>query len=196
MKLIVGLGNPGIEYVDTRHNVGFAVVDLIAGTRRVRVNQWKYESLLGVCRLAGEEVVLLKPQTFMNLSGRAVYQAVKALGVNLADLLIIHDDLDLPPGRLRLRLHGSPGGHNGMKSILSCLGTDQFARLRLGIGRPEPGTDAADYVLRRFAKEEQTLIDRAVARAGDAVYCLTTEGMAAAMGIYNRPEAAEAEPKE
>lgn len=196
MKIIVGLGNPGPEYQNTRHNVGFAVVDQLARAGRIRLNQRQYDSLLGFGRLAGEEVALLKPQTFMNLSGRAVYRAIHGLPVPTEDLLIIHDDLDLPLGRLRIRRQGSPGGHNGMKSIIACLGTEQFTRLRIGIGRPGEGAVAADYVLGDFTPEELPEVDRAVARAAEAVFSLVVNGVAVAMGKYNRMDDEEAKQKE
>lgn len=188
MKLIVGLGNPGLDYLNTRHNAGFAVVDLLANRLKIKVDEWRYESFLGRGRIAGEAVVLQKPQTYMNLSGRAVRQALQGLGAGSGDLLVIHDDLDLPLGRLRMRLRGGPGGHNGIKSIISALETEEFTRLRFGIGRPPAGGTAADYVLEEFSPAEQELFDLITDKAGEAVRVVLTEGVAAAMNRFNRAD--------
>ncbi|MGI5839250.1 MAG: aminoacyl-tRNA hydrolase [bacterium] len=193
MKIITGLGNPGLAYVNTRHNAGFAVVDLLANTYGIKVDEWKYESFLGRGRIAREPVVLLKPQTYMNLSGRAVRQVLQGLGAGPDELLVIHDDLDLPFGRLRLRLRGGPGGHNGIKSIISALETEEFARLRFGIGRPPAGGDPADYVLEEFTAAERELFDLATDKAGAAVCAVLAEGVTAAMNRFNRADKPAAE---
>jgi len=188
MKIIVGLGNPGLGYLNTRHNAGFAVVDLLANAYKIKVNEWKYEAYLGRGHVAGEAVILVKPQTYMNLSGRAVRQALRGLGAGPSDLLVVHDDLDLPLGRLRLRLQGGPGGHNGIKSIISALEAEDFARLRFGIGRPPAGVDAAGYVLEEFSPAEQDLFDQATDKAVDAIRSILTEGLTAAMNRFNRAD--------
>ena len=185
MKIVVGLGNPGNQYRETRHNIGFQVVDELA--RRWNAGAWKkrYEAEVSEHRAIGP-VLLVKPQTYMNLSGTAVREAAKFYKTPAAEIVVVHDDLDLPAGRLRIRDRGGSGGHRGIESILTQLGSDEFVRVRFGVGRPPAGWDSADYVLGRFASEEQDLIREAVTKAADAIEMILKEGAAPAMNRYNR----------
>ncbi|MFS8639461.1 MAG: aminoacyl-tRNA hydrolase [Symbiobacteriaceae bacterium] len=185
--LIVGLGNPGPQYDQTRHNVGFMVVDALA--RRIRVADWRrgFASLWLEADWRGERLTLLKPQTYMNRSGEAVAQAVRALRMQPGQLLVIYDDLDLPLGHLRLRPRGGSGGHRGMLSVIEHLGTEDFPRLRIGIGRPPAGVDPADYVLAPFADAERSVVERAVQRAVEACLAVVAAGLQLAMSRYNGP---------
>lgn len=168
-KLIVGLGNPGKEYAKTRHNVGFWCVERVCDKYALQGEKSKWHSLVTEGLIGKEKVYLLRPQTYMNLSGQAVQAAVQFLQLEAPrDVIVVYDDLDLPAGSLRLREKGSAGGHNGIKSIISHLGTDGFARIRIGIGRPPFDVTVTDYVLSGFAKSERPLIDEAVNRAADA----------------------------
>lgn len=186
-RIIVGLGNPGPEYEGTRHNVGFAVVDALA--RRLRTAGWRrgFASLWAEGSWRGQPVALLKPQTYMNASGEAVQQACRAWRVPPAEVLVVYDDLDLPPGHLRLRPRGSAGGHRGVASIIAALGGEDFPRLRIGIGRPPAGVDAAEYVLAPFDPAEQPLMEAAVQRAAEAVLAVLATGLQLAMSRYNGP---------
>ncbi len=186
MKLIVGLGNPGREYADTRHNVGFWAVDLLAERHGLRFNQKRARSQVASGELLGARMTLAKPMTYMNLSGEAVRQLLQELGVRPEELLVIYDDVDLPLGKLRLRRSGSPGTHNGMRNIVLCLGTESFPRLRIGIGQPPEGVDVSDYVLSPFPRDQLEQAHESVARAADAVECLLEHGWTRAMTEYNR----------
>ena len=185
MKIVVGLGNPGNQYKDTRHNIGFLVVDELA--RRWNTPSWKrrYDAEVSEHRAIGP-VLLVKPQTFMNLSGNSVREAAKFYKTPSTDIVVIHDDLDLPAGRLRIRERGGSGGHRGIESMLSQLGADDFVRVRFGVGRPPEGWESADYVLGRFAPNEQALIKEAIDKAADAVEAILKEGTAPAMNRFNR----------
>lgn len=185
MKLIVGLGNPGTLYARTRHNVGFRVIDRLGDQWGVSVNRRKWDALIGEGRIRGEKVVLLKPQTYMNRSGMAVRPVVDYFQLDVDDLVVVYDDLDLPPGQIRLRLKGSAGGHNGMKSVIQHLGTEQFKRVRIGIGRPEPPQAVTDYVLEPFTRDEEKIVDEALDRAVDAIRCWTESTFLEAMNRYN-----------
>ncbi|HEX7088447.1 MAG TPA: aminoacyl-tRNA hydrolase [Vicinamibacterales bacterium] len=181
---MVGLGNPGPEYAGTRHNVGFRVIDLLAERAGVRCDRELLGALVG--RTYGAVPLLLaKPLTFMNLSGRAVQALAHYHKVPLGDLLIVTDDAALPLGRLRARPGGSSGGHNGLKSVAQQLGTDAFPRLRIGIGRGDGRRDLADHVLSRFEPAEQAEVDAAIARAADAVEVFAADGIAAVMNRFN-----------
>lgn len=158
MKLFVGLGNPGKKYEGTRHNIGFAVIDKLSERLNIPLNMLKHKGQLGVGHVDGEKVFLLKPLTYMNLSGESVRSVVDYYHIDTADIVVIYDDLDLPVGRIRLRQKGSAGGHNGMKSIIHHLGTQEFNRIRVGINRPSDGTAVVDYVLSPFTKEEQEIL--------------------------------------
>lgn len=183
--LIVGLGNPGREYARSRHNVGFLIVDAVARKASLRFSHRWSQAQVAVGRVADREVALAKPQTYMNLSGDSVRGLLRQLRLDPAALVVVYDDLDLPVGRLRFRERGSSGGHRGVQSILERLGTDELARLRVGIGRPDP-RDAADYVLSEFTPEERPVVEEAVERAVSALETYLTEGLAVAMNRYNR----------
>lgn len=183
--VIVGLGNPGPEYANTRHNAGFWCVDRLADLHRIRLTTKHQTCLLGEGEIEGKAVVLAKPRTFVNLSGEAARYLLARFGAKPDKLLVIYDDMDLPIGKMRLRPNGSPAGHNGMKSITATLGTEAFPRLRIGIGRPSEGGGNIGHVLGRLSPEEQKLADEAVERATQAVACLLAEGIATAMNKYN-----------
>lgn len=185
-KLIVGLGNPGARYAHTRHNVGFMVVDAVAEQHGLQLTKRGFHSFWGDGRLDGHKVVLLKPQTFMNLSGQAVAAALRYYRAPAADLLVVYDDLDLPTGRLRLRAAGGAGGHKGMRSVIEHLGHETFARVRIGIDRPPPGWAVPDWVLAPFTADEQPLVRQAVDAAAAAVALFVAEGIEAAMNRFNK----------
>lgn len=186
MKLIVGLGNPGRQYSQTRHNLGFMVVDRLAARWSIAAAPGKGLYEFGRGPAAGHTVGLLKPLTFMNRSGEAVLEVVQFYKVDLADLLVVYDDLDLPVGYVRVRARGSAGGHKGLGDIIRRLGSDQIARVRIGIGRPVHG-DSVSYVLSRFLPEEEPLVAAALDRAADAAACWLADGPEVAMNRYNRP---------
>lgn len=183
MKLIVGLGNPGARYAASRHNMGFQVLDSLAARHGLEREQKRFDAWLGSLRWPGEKVLLAKPQTYMNLSGRAVQQIVHWHKLNLEEIIVVYDDLDLPPGRVRLRARGSAGGHKGMLSIIECLGSQDFARVRIGIGRPEHET--IDWVLGGVSAEEQKIYNQSLDRAAEALECWVRKGIVAAMNEYN-----------
>ncbi len=193
MKLIVGLGNPGFLYSRNRHNVGFMCVRHLTRTYGIRFDRQQGHARTGIGNIAGNRVVLARPQTYMNASGESVSALVRRLNITPADLIIIHDDLDLPTGKIRLRLGGGSSGHKGIDSIIARLGTKDFYRVRVGIGRPEiiDGTDAEkeeaviDYVLSDFTREEKRIIDKIMPDVGQAIACLLTEGLSAAMNKFN-----------
>jgi PTH1 family peptidyl-tRNA hydrolase len=189
-QLIVGLGNPGLQYQNTRHNAGFLVVDLLAARHGVR---WREERQAAVGRWG--DVTLLKPLTFMNLSGSAIQAYTTKLGVPPAELLVVHDDLDLPLGRLRLRVGGSAGGQRGVQDTIARLGSN-FVRLKVGISRPPAGWKVENWVLSRFREEEKALLDEVITHAADAVEVLLADGLETAMGRFNgldlRPQAVDA----
>jgi PTH1 family peptidyl-tRNA hydrolase len=186
MKLIVGLGNPGREYSETRHNVGFMTIDELA--KRWEIVSWRsrHEALIGEYRIGDEQLILVKPQTFMNLSGNAVGALARWYKVKIEDIIVIHDDMDLPTGRLRLRTKGSSGGHRGIESLLMQLGQEEFARVRIGIGRPPQGWQVVDYVLAKFNAEESPLIEAVIKKAADAVEGIVKHGLNKAMNTFNR----------
>jgi len=188
--LIVGLGNPGVEYALTRHNVGFWVVDELASRCKAKAREFKCESYLMRATWHGAEVILAKPQTYMNRSGIAVAALLNFFPLERENLLVIYDDLDLPLGKIRLRPRGGSGGHKGMASIIAMLSSEEIPRLRLGIGRPESSpsgsTDEASYVLGPFSPEEEKIILQAVLTAADAVEVFIARGLQEAMTIYNR----------
>lgn len=183
--LIVGLGNPGREYRDTRHNIGFMLLDRLAVKLDARFSRLQSQALVAPCVYAGRRIILAKPQTFMNLSGRAVKGLVRFYKLPLEALLVAYDDLDLPPGTLRLRPDGRSAGHRGMESIIEHLGTDSFPRLRLGIGRPPGRMEAREYVLQNFTDEEMRLVSETLNRAVEAVLTWVTDGLEAAMNRFN-----------
>ena len=187
MKLIVGLGNPGREYAATRHNIGFMVADRLARELGVAVEKKMFKALVGQGRINGEKVALAKPQTYMNLSGEAVGALLNWHKLAAGDLIVIYDDLDLPPGKLRIRPEGGPGGHKGMQSIIQALGTENFTRVRVGIGRPAiPGFESVDYVLGRLEGDDAKVVGEALDLAAEAVLCVVRDGVERAMNLYNR----------
>ncbi len=187
MRLIVGLGNPGPEYEWSRHNLGFMLIDRLASETETAVKRRECRSLVGSAQLEGERVRLVKPQTFMNLSGEAVgcLVAKHRLKEVARQLLVISDDLALPFGTIRLRARGSAGGHNGLKSIIAALGTDQFMRLRVGIQPDHPVSDARAFVLDRFARGQRRDLGRVLELASEAVRCFLRDGIGKAMSLYN-----------
>jgi len=186
MWLIVGLGNPGYEYAWTPHNLGFLVVDLLAERARIRVERPESKSYVGLGRFGEESVALAKPQTYMNLSGLAVGELAERYQVPAGRVVIVVDEVALPWGSLRVRERGSAGGHNGLKSVIGALGSDEFVRVRLGIQPDHPVGDLAAYVLHRMAKREREAAVELVGRAADAVECVVTEGVRRAMNQFNR----------
>lgn len=190
MRLVVGLGNPGPRYVGTRHNVGFMVVDALAQRWKTDASTYdkRFEGQIGEAQRGDERVFLLKPLTFMNLSGRSVAAFVRFYKLPLADLLVTFDDLDLPVGRIRVRAGGSAGGQKGMADIIRQLGTEEIARVRVGIGRVHPSA-TVEYVLSRFDGQEREEAESAVQSAADAVQCWIAGGVTTAMNQFNRKDA-------
>ena len=188
MKLIVGLGNPGRNYAATRHNVGFEVVDALAGRFRIAWESAPRGIEALTARDTARGTLLAKPLTFMNLSGPAVVALAQFYKIELADLFAVVDDVNLELGRLRARAAGSAGGHNGLKSIIGALGSDAFARMRIGVGGGEPRRDLSGHVLGRFAPGERTIIAEAVSRSADAAELFVAEGIAPVMNRFNRKE--------
>ncbi len=187
MRLIVGLGNPGREYASTRHNAGFMVIDRLAREIGVVVGKRMFKTLLGLGRINGKSVMLAKPQTYMNLSGGAVGALMNWHKITPTDLIVIYDDLDLPPGKLRIRPDGSSGGHKGMQSVIQALGTENFCRIRVGIGRSkDPNFESVDYVLSRLDGDDVELMGEAVELAAEAALCVVRDGVERAMNLYNR----------
>lgn len=182
--LIVGLGNPGPEYRGTRHNVGFELIDRLADQARVKLDQRKHQSQYGLAQIAETQVLLVKPMTFMNRSGQAVAALKSAYGIPLARILIVADEMDLPVGRVRLKASGGPAGHNGHRSIIQSLGSTEYPRLRIGVGRAEPG-QTVDHVLGGFTPSERAEINEALARSERAVEALLRDGIETAMGQSN-----------
>lgn len=188
MKLIVGLGNPGPKYEGTRHNIGFMVVRKLADEAGIALKRQGHQGIYGVGRCGKEEATLLLPQTFMNLSGASVCSAHRSLGIAPGDLIIVHDDIDLPFGRLRIRRNGGHGGHNGLRSITANLGTGDFYRIKVGVGRPVADGDVADHVLSGFSSLEKKQLDTVISAACDVVVTLIDHGEARAMNDFNNRE--------
>lgn len=184
--LVVFLGNPGTKYEMTRHNAGFMAGDAMAKAQGAAINRSRFKALTGTCDIGGETVMLMKPQTFMNLSGEAVAQAVSFYKLAPDHVIVVSDEAALPIGKLRIRTKGSAGGHNGLKNIIALLGTDQFPRIRIGVGAaPHPDYDMADWVLSSFKGKDAEDILAAAARAAEAVECYITKGADRAMNLYN-----------
>lgn len=186
MYLIAGLGNPGTKYEMTRHNIGFHTIDYIADELGVKVKKLKYKALYGECEINGEKVLLVKPQTFMNLSGESIVEFVKFFKIPVENVIIISDDIALDTGRIRVRGKGSAGGHNGLKSIIYMLNSDEFCRVRIGVGAPEhKDYELADFVLGKFAKDEIPVLEDAIIKAYKAVKEIIARGYESAMNKYN-----------
>lgn len=184
--IVVGLGNPGPKYDWTRHNVGFLVIDELADRANIPVQRVKYKALTNTTKLGGKSVLLMKPVTYMNLSGEAVGQAARFYKVPPERVLVISDDVSLPQGKLRIRRSGSAGGHNGLKNIIAHLGTDQFPRVKVGVGnKPRPDSDMAAWVLGKFTGPDREAMEAAVKKASDAVACLIEQGADKAMAQFN-----------
>ncbi|MGI6404984.1 MAG: aminoacyl-tRNA hydrolase [Syntrophaceticus sp.] len=183
-KIIVGLGNPGLRYVRTLHNAGFLTVDRIAG-EDVKWKKWRNLASICIIEVEGVRVFLVKPSTYMNLSGKAVQPLLRQMGLLPQDLLVIHDDMDLPAGKIRLRPGGGSGGHKGIQSIIDHIQSRNFARLRIGVERPPIGVDPAEYVLQSIPYEKRPLFDDLWKRAGDAARCWAAQGIETAMNRYN-----------
>lgn len=185
MKLIAGLGNPGPQYANTRHNAGFMLLDRLAYELGAPIRRGAHQGLIGEAQIGGEKVILLKPLTYMNLSGQSVVPALRYYKLGPGDLIVVSDDLDLPLGKLRLRTSGSSGGQRGLQSIIQMLGTQDFARLKCGIGRPPQGVPAADYVLAPFDRNEQPVVAEMVQRGAELLRLAVTEGFEAAMQRFH-----------
>jgi len=183
--LIVGLGNPGIEYDNTRHNCGFMVLDYIAQNIGVAFTKMKFKGKIAEGKILGTKVILLKPLTYMNLSGESISQAMSWYKISLDRLIVTYDDIDLDVGSIRIRANGSAGSHNGMKSVLGNVESDSFARIRIGVGKNPPKMKLVDYVLGHFTKQEMQVIMPVVERGFDAIKCIIQDGIQKAMNIYN-----------
>ncbi len=193
MQLIIGLGNPGQGYANNRHNVGFICLNHFARTQGIRFDKKQGKAHIGTGEVDGNKIVVAKPQTYMNLSGQSVSRLVRKFSINPDDLLVIHDDLDLPCGKIRIRQGSSSGGHQGIESIITELGSQDFIRIRVGIGRPPTSggsteiseSDIIAHVLGNFTPDEKQVIHQVIPRVSEAVLCLLTEGLVAAMNRYN-----------
>ena len=193
MKLIVGLGNPGRSYINNRHNVGFMCLNHFAGTQGIRFDKKQSKARIGTGEVAGYRIVVAKPQTYMNLSGQSVSRLIRKFNISLNDLLVIHDDLDLPLGKIRIRHGSGSGGHKGIDSIITELGSQDFPRLRVGIGRPVTNEDSTEfseaeiiaYVLSDFTIDEKQALIKVIPGVSEAILCLLTEGLTATMNKHN-----------
>jgi len=185
LKLIVGLGNPGSEYEHTRHNIGFEVIDALSEANGLPLDKLKFNAQFGKGKIEGMDILLVKPLTYMNLSGEALSPIMNFYQVTIEDILVVYDDLDLPIGKIRLREKGSAGGHNGIKSIIQHLGSQDFKRIRVGIGRPSGREKVIDYVLKRFNKEDQPTVDSAVDQSRQACEEWLTTPFLKVMNAYN-----------
>lgn len=186
MKLIVGLGNPTREYQATRHNIGFDAITRMCDDYRIRLDSKEHKAVCGKGYIGGEKVILAQPQTYMNLSGESVREMADYYKLTNEDVIVICDDINLDVGQLRVRKKGSAGGHNGIKNIIAQLGTEEFMRIRVGVGAKPEKWDLADYVLGRFPKEEEPVIREALEKVSKACECIITDGIEAAMNLYNR----------
>ena len=184
--LIVGLGNPGGKYEKTRHNCGFRAIDIIAHTLNCKIDKGKFQGLYGAATFAGKKVYLLKPQTFMNLSGKSVLQMSSYFNIPPQRIIVLFDDISLPPGRLRIRNDGSAGGHNGIKSIISELGSQDFPRVKIGVGaKPNPEQDLADWVLSTFTSSEEKALQTSLQNGAKAALCIIEHGVYEAANRFN-----------
>lgn len=196
MYIIAGLGNPGKQYEGTRHNVGFNSLDILADRYNIDVSEKAHRAYIGKGVIEGNKVILVKPQTYMNLSGESIRSALDYYKIDLEDFIVIYDDISLEPGQLRIRKKGSAGGHNGVKNIIAHLGTQEFSRIRVGVGEKPPGMDLADYVLSRFSKGETEKMEQAYKDAAAAAVDMMTLGIDAAMNLHNSSVRKEKNKKE
>lgn len=185
MYFVIGLGNPGSQYDSTRHNIGFEVVERFGYDNGIKVNIKKHRAIIGQGVVCGEKVMLVKPQTYMNLSGECISELLSFYKEEINNLIIIYDDTSLDIGKLRIRIKGSAGGHNGIKSIISHLGTNEFTRIKFGVGEKPPGWDLANYVLSRFQKEELPIIVDTVEQASKAIEMIISSDVETAMNVFN-----------
>lgn len=184
--LVIGLGNPGSRYDNTKHNVGFETVDLLADKYNIKISKLKHKALYGDGFIENKKVVLAKPQTFMNLSGESVREMIEWYKIPSQNIIIVYDDIDLQLGKIRVRPKGSSGTHNGMRSVLYHIQTEDFPRVRIGIGRPPQGWELADYVLSKFGGEERKIINESITQAAEAVTAILKSGPETAMNRYNK----------
>ena len=191
MRIMIGLGNPTEKYQATRHNIGWDAITRIADDYNIALNQNKHKAICGTGYIEGEKVILAQPVTYMNLSGESVRQLVDYYKVSAQDIIVIYDDISLDVGQLRIRKKGSAGGHNGIKSIISHLGTDEFPRIKIGVGEKPKDWDLADYVLSRFKEDEEKIIREALKDSSDACRMIISDGMDAAMNKYNKKKEAK-----
>lgn len=185
MYVVVGLGNPGKQYEKTRHNVGFDVIDILSKEYDINVSKIKHKALIGEGRVGSEKVLLVKPQTYMNLSGETLIDIYNYYKIDMENIIVVYDDIDLDVGKIRIRKKGRGGTHNGMRSITKCLGSNDFPRVRVGVSKPRPGQDLADFVLSRFRKEESDNIELGLEKAAKAVDTMIRENIDLAMNKYN-----------
>lgn len=185
MYIIIGLGNPGKKYEHTRHNAGFDAIDKLAEKYNIKMDKLKHKALIGEGRIGTEKVVLVKPQTYMNLSGESIVSICQFYKTEFDKVIVMYDDIDLDVGKLRIRKKGSAGSHNGMKSIIKCIGTQEFPRIRIGVSKPPEGWDLADFVLSRFPKEQQGDLEESFERAVLTVEEIIDSGIESAMNKYN-----------
>lgn len=185
VKLIIGLGNPGKPYEHTRHNIGFDVIDELANKWNAPLNQLKFNGMYASVHRPEGKVILLKPLTYMNLSGESVRPLMDYFDIDVEDIIVIYDDLDLETGKLRLRGKGSAGGHNGIKSLIQHLGTQEFNRIRVGVNRPPAGMQVADYVLSKFSKDDQVVVNEAISKSCDAVEMALSKPFLEVMNHFN-----------
>lgn len=185
MKLIVGLGNPGLQYAATRHNIGFEAIDTLAQMHHINVNKSKFKALIGEGTIGNEKVVLMKPQTYMNLSGEAISACKSWYKINTEDIIILYDDVSLAVGDIRIRKRGSSGGHNGVKSTIAHLSTEVFPRVKIGVGQKPSGWDLADYVLGKFTEEDMKILEPRLKEIGNAVETMIKKNVDTAMNNYN-----------
>ena len=187
MYIIVGLGNPGREYQNTRHNIGFDVIDTLADRNHIVMGEKKHKAVIGKGFVAGQKAVLVKPQTYMNLSGESVRDVIDFYKIDeKEELIVVSDDISLDVGQIRIRKKGSAGGHNGLKNIIQHLGHDEFQRVKMGVGEKPQGRDLADYVLGHFSKEERSIMDESAGRAAEAIEVMITEAPDKAMNLFNK----------
>jgi PTH1 family peptidyl-tRNA hydrolase len=191
VKIIVGLGNPGIHYEWSRHNIGFMVVNRLAEVHRIPVGTRRFKSLFGKGSIDSEPVILVKPMTYMNRSGEAVAKIVPFFKVGMKDLIVIHDDLDLPFGKLRIKQRGGDGGHQGIRSVIEAISGNNFLRLKIGVGRPPEEMDPAEYVLTPFSGKEKSSLDNTLTRAAECLAVILHEGIETAMNRYQKRKGTE-----